>query len=121
MMALITIDTNVVIHALAGNSVAVKSIDNNDCLLSFITVIELLSWKQIENQIRIVEKFLSDCLIKDNDPSLQKKVIAIRLKYGLKIPDAFIAATALQYQLTLISGDPVFKRISEIDLLFLEF
>lgn len=119
-MALITIDTNVVIQALAGNSIAVKS-DNNECLLSFIRVIELLSWKKIESQIKLVEKFLSGCLIKDNDPSLQRKVIEMRLKYGLKIPDAFIAATALQHQLTLVSGDPVFKRISELDLLFLEF
>lgn len=120
-MALITIDTNVIIQALAGNSIAVKSIDNNECLISFITVIELLSWKKIESQIKLIEKFLSGCLIKDNDPSLQRKVIEMRLKYGLKIPDAFIAATALQHQLTLISGDPVFKRISELDLLFLEF
>lgn len=52
---------------------------------------------------------------------MEETVIALRRKFKLKIPDAFIAATALQYQLTLISGDPVFKKNSELDLLFLEF
>jgi predicted nucleic acid-binding protein len=43
------------------------------------------------------------------------------LKYGLKIPDAFIAATALNFRLPLISGDSIFKRIEELDFLFVEF
>jgi predicted nucleic acid-binding protein len=90
-------------------------------MLSFMTVIELLSWKEISSQINLIQNFLSKCIIKDNEPLLQQKVIETRLEYGLKIPDAFIAATALYHNLTLISGDPIFKRIKDLDLLFIEF
>ncbi len=34
---------------------------------------------------------------------------------------AFIAATALNYKLPLISGDSIFKKIQELDFLFVEF
>ncbi len=120
-MALITIDTNIIIHALAGNADAVKSIEGNECITSFIVVIELLSWKEISSQSKLVNDFLLQCIIKDNEPALQQTVIQVRLKYGLKIPDAFVAATAMIYKLPLVTGDPVFKRIKELDLFFIEF
>jgi len=49
-MALITIDTNIIIQALAGNANAVKSIAGKECFVSFKVVIELLSWKEINAQ-----------------------------------------------------------------------
>lgn len=120
-MALITIDTNIAIQALAGNQNAVESVERNECLVSFMLVIELLSWKAILSQKNLIINFLEQCIVKDNDNSLQQIVIDIRLKYGLKIPDAFIAGTALHYKLPLISGDPIFKRITELELIFVEF
>ena len=109
-IALITIDTNIIIQALAGNANAVKSIAGKECFVSFMVVIELLSWKEINAQSTLINSFLSDCVVKDNDTSLQQAVIETRLKYGLKIPDAFIAATALNYKLPLISEIPFLKN-----------
>lgn len=86
-----------------------------------MAVIELLSRKEIVSQSSLIKKFLSNCIVKDNDAQLQQIVIDTRLNYSLKIPDAFIAATAIRYNLLLVSGDPVFKRIKELDFLFVEF
>jgi hypothetical protein len=73
-MALLTIDTNIIIQALAGNANAVKSIADKECLVSFMVVVELLSWKEINSQSDLIHSFLSDCVVKDNDASLQQAV-----------------------------------------------
>ncbi len=120
-MALITIDTNIVVHALAGNQNAVKTIEGNECLISFMVVIELLSWKEVSSQKNIINGFLQQCIVRDNNTEIQQLVIDTRLKYGLKIPDAFIAATALHLKIPLFSGDPVFERIPELNFIYVEF
>lgn len=120
-MALITIDTNIVIHALAGNHNAVEVIEGNECIISFMVVIELLSWKEVSSQKNLINDFFQQCIIKDNEAAIQQTVIDTRLKYGLKIPDAFIAATALHLQLPLFSGDLIFERIPELNFIYVAF
>ena len=48
-MALITTDTNILVQALAGNNNAVSTLNGNESLISFIVVIELMSWKEISS------------------------------------------------------------------------
>jgi predicted nucleic acid-binding protein len=39
---------------------------------------------------------------------------------GIDFPDAIIAATAIEYNLPLISSDDGFSTIKELDFIFLE-
>lgn len=57
----------------------------------------------ISPEISMLEKFVSISTIHNLDQNLVKKTIEIRLMNKIKLPDAVIAATAITYELTLIS------------------
>jgi predicted nucleic acid-binding protein len=44
----------------------------------------------------------------------------LKQKYKLKLADAIITATAINYNLTLITSDADFKKNIELELIFLE-
>ena len=86
--------------------------------LSVITKIEALSWRNTdiakENIVHIFVDFsnviaLSDVIIDE--------CIAIRRNYKIKTPDAIIAATAIVNDLTLLTSDADFNRISNLRIL----
>ena len=53
---------------------------------------------------------------------MQSKIRQFRYekKYGIKLPDAIIAATAIKNNLPLLTADKGFKRVSELNLNLLE-
>lgn len=51
---------------------------------------------------------------------IKKKAIQIKQKYKLKLPDAIIAATAIQYNLPFITSDADFINIKDLNLIFIE-
>ncbi len=118
----ITIDTNIAIHGFKSNVKALDILNGKDILLSFITPIELLSYAQLsvdeENLIRV---FISQCYVHRNSIELEDAVIKLRKTFLLKIPDAFIAATALHYNIPFFSSDSVFERIPNLNFVFVEF
>ena len=121
-MERITIDTNILILGFKNNPKALTILNDKDIFISFITVIELLSYPELSaEEEMLITDFLSNCTVINNTPELQKIVIAIRKKFRLKIPDAFIAATSLQYKLPLISSDPIFERMEELNFIQVEF
>ena len=73
-----------------------------------------------KSHIDLIEKILSDCIILDINLDIKKTAIKLKQKYKIKLPDAIIAATALYYNLPFITSDADFKKISELNLLFLE-
>lgn len=54
------------------------------------------------------------------DYKIKTKCIEIRNKYKLKIPDAIIAASAIVYNLPLITSDKEFEQVKELDLIFIK-
>ena len=73
--------------------------------ISAITEIELLSWKTAsDNDIFILNSFISDSIIFELEATIKLKTIEIRKVYGLKLPDAIIAATAIIMDLILINS-----------------
>lgn len=121
-MERITIDTNIAIHGFKNNERALAILHASEIFLSFITPIELLSYAILNaGEELLIRKFISQCTVFHNSIELEETVIALRKQFKIKIPDAFIAATALYHKLTLISGDPIFKRIKELDFVFVEF
>ena len=72
--------------------------------ISVISEIELLCWKTAtENDLEVLRSFIQDTFVIELEQSVKEKTVEIRKMYKVKLPDAIIAATALVYNLTLIS------------------
>ena len=121
-MELITIDTNILSKALDGNEKALHIFQGNITHFSFIVEIEMLSASHYsKKQIQIIENSLKEFFIYPNSQSLQREVIKIRRQSKLKIPDAFIAATAIELRLPLFSNDPIFSKVPGLNFIYVEF
>ena len=103
-------DTNTAIYFLQQQFPinAEKYIDEllleNQPVISAITEIELLCWKNAtEKDIQSLQLFIKDCLVIELEQSIKIKTAEIRKAHGLKLPDAIIAASALVYELILLS------------------
>ena len=51
---------------------------------------------------------------------MKEQTILLRKKYGIKLPDAIIAATAIKNRVPLLTADKGFRQIAELDLILLE-
>ena len=121
-MARITIDTNIAIHAFKKNKKALDILNGKEIFLSFITPIELLSYPQLSvEEENLIKSFVSQCYVHNNSFELTDPVIQLRKRFKLKIPDAFIAATAILYNTALFSSDPICERIPNLNFILVEF
>ena len=121
MIATTAIDTNIIIRALNGDETCRKTINNKIPVISIITEIELLSWPDLDPEgYKLITSFLEDCFIINISPEIKEKAIAIRKNYGLKVPDAIIAATAIIKNLTLFSADDIFARVKELNFIHVQ-
>lgn len=72
--------------------------------ISAITEIELLCWKTAtEKDLTVLQNFIIDALVVELERTIKLKTAYIRKQHKIKLPDAIIAATALVYDLTLIT------------------
>ena len=73
-------------------------------VISAITEIELLCWKTAtDKDLDVLRNFISDSLVIELEQPIKLKTADIRKARRIKLPDAIIAATALVYDLTLLS------------------
>jgi len=115
------LDTNIVLYFLAGDETLTTLLDKRQITVSFITELELLSFKNLSDIERtIIQSFLSDCVIMDINAEIKKSVIELRSKYSIKLPDAIVAATANYFNQPLITADSDFKKLEELDIIFYE-
>ena len=118
-------DTNTVIYYLQQQfpPVAEKFMDDlineTSPIISAITEIELLCWKSAtKKDLEILQQFIGDATIIELEQPIKYKTAEIRKKNKIKLPDAIIAATALVYDLTLISRNVSdFKDIEGLKIL----
>ena len=87
--------------------------------ISVISEIETLGYHlSTEYESMINEDFINGSIIIELTRDVVEKTIAIRKIRKIKLPDAIIAATALVYDMTLISrNDDDFKRITHLKYL----
>lgn len=87
--------------------------------ISAITEIELLCWKTAtEKDILVLRNFINDALVIELEQSIKLKTAEVRKTNKIKLPDAIIAATALVYDLELITRNiSDFKNIGGIKLI----
>jgi predicted nucleic acid-binding protein len=116
-------DTNVVIDYL-GNKLLASSMDfMNDVIdavphISVITKIEVLGFNAPEQHYTILSDFINDAIVFDLSNNVVEASIVIRKKYKTKLPDAIIAATALVYDLIVISRNiSDFKNIDGLKVI----
>lgn len=113
-------DTNFIVHLHQGNQM-VRPFIEFDFAVSFITEIELLGRFSVsKNEKEIMQNILNDCSIIEMNFRIKDRTIWIRERYKLKIPDAIIAATSLEYKIPLITSDKDFEKIKELNLIYLE-
>lgn len=114
------IDTNVLIDAQMnrlpkqGLSFLAKIINDN-FTISFITKIEFLGYKEVPKSS---EEFISLASVIGVDDSVIDICISLRKIHKIKLPDAILAATALIYNLTLITRNiSDFKDIKDLKVI----
>lgn len=86
--------------------------------ISFITELELIGFKTISpDEERQIESLLAESIIIPLNSSIKKEYIMLRKRYPLKLADAVIAATAITFDLPLITADKQFGGILELSLI----
>lgn len=116
------VDTNIILYYLNGDKRLAEVLDGNHLVVSFITELEILSYKnfsKLEHQ-RVISFLENECVIVDINNSIKLETIDIRTNYQLKLPDAIIAATALSMNIPLLSADKGFKKLKKLDVYFYE-
>lgn len=112
------LDTNTVMYLIKGDEKVLQLIDQKAVAINFITEIELLGWRSMTNEIKIIiTDLIKDVQYYDYSFRLKQRTIDLRQKYNFKLGDAFIAATALEFDLTLISADKIFYKIQDLRLI----
>ncbi len=117
------IDTNIIIYYL-DNKIPkqhlkkVENIFKNSFNISTITKIEILGWHKInEFEIIKVAKFINNAKVFYIDQSIEQKSIEIKQRCKIATPDTIIGATALLYNLTVVSrNNKDFKKIDGLKL-----
>ncbi|MBE7440782.1 MAG: type II toxin-antitoxin system VapC family toxin [Spirochaetales bacterium] len=111
------LDTNALIAFFQGNHRISRMIQQATWIgVSIISVIEFLSYEKLTDQNKqIFHEFIAgiDCLNVEasNQPMIQE-CIRLRQQYGLKLPDALIAALAITTGADLVTADAKFNRLS---------
>jgi predicted nucleic acid-binding protein len=94
----------------------IDAIVNDNPQISVMTRIESLSF--LSPQIEIYRSFVGYATVFDLTEDIIVRTIALRRSRRIKIPDAIIAATALEYDLTLITHNTSdFQGIPNLRLL----
>lgn len=118
-------DTNTVIYYLQNHFSASQKkqmddiINNYQPSISVMTEIELLCWKNAtENDLALLNSFISECTVFGLDEDIKLKTIEIRKNSSLKLPDSIIAATALTNNLVLISRNSAdFRKVASLEFI----
>lgn len=117
------IDTNAVIDYLGKNLPAAAMGFMNAVIdkvpnVSVVSKIEVLGFNAPDEHYNLLVNFMNDATVLDLTGNIVDVTIAIRKVHKTKLPDAIIAATALVFDLTLITRNTNdFKNIPNIKLL----
>jgi len=115
---MLLLDTNSVLYLLQGDYNMLQLTDKKRTAINFVIEIELFGWPGInENDLRLIRSFMKEAHFFDYSHRIKEITIMLKQKYNLKIGDAFIAATAIYYELTLVSADKSFLRVKELQLI----
>lgn len=117
----ILVDTNTVIYLLNGDLTLANLLNQKSLYISFISQLELLGFSGINAESeKVISEMLESCVIIDINTSIKREVIQLRRKHTIKLPDSIIAATAIYFDLPLLTSDRGFAKIEELNLMLYE-
>ncbi len=112
------VDSNIVLHVLAGNEQLESLLDNTTIHIPFIVEIELLSHPNIRSrELGLIKSFINDSIQIPYSEKIKEFVIELRRESKVRIPDAFVAASSLLTDFPLVTADKGFSRIKNLNLL----
>ncbi len=117
-------DTDVLIWVFRGNRRAAKILESTELRhLSVVTYMELLQGARDKQELKMIKGFLSDFglgmlpLSENIGHRASIYMEEYRLKVGMCLADAIIAATAVEAQFTLCTANRKhYKPISDLDV-----
>jgi predicted nucleic acid-binding protein len=116
------LDTNAIVALLQGNSKLLQLLQNADWIgISIISQIEFLAFSGLSpSDIQVFQQFLQRIEVVSlmaGDTVLIQQIIQLRQQYRLKLPDAIVAATALQSNAKLVTADQEFAKVSTLTVI----
>jgi len=113
------IDTNAVIN-FSENKLPSKaktfiaSIIDDEPVFSIINKIELLGFSAVPD---LIVELLDSGIVIELSEQVANKTIELRKSHRLKLPDAIIAATAIEYDITLVTRNiDDFKKVKNLKI-----
>jgi|SRR5690606_30751724 len=114
----ILIDTNIFIYLTQGDENILEFIQGKDVYISFITELELLSFKNItKKEEQIIREIISQFKVLDYNSSLKMEIVELRKKYNLKLPDSIILANARYMNIPFFTSDKKLRNVKEMDII----
>jgi len=114
----ILVDTNIALYLLNGSDDIENVLQGKDVYMSFITELELIGYKgTTSTQEKQIRELLKDCSIISMNSLIKDKYVEIRKKSNLKLADAVIAATAIAFDMPIITADKQFKTVEGLKLI----
>jgi len=116
-------DTNAVVALLQGNLQLLQMTQNADWIgISIISEIEFLCFSGLTQQDRaLFDEFVRKVDVvglNANDANLIERAVEIRRTFGVKLPDAIIAATAISRNAELVTADQQLAVIKSLPIVF---
>ncbi len=112
------LDTNTILYLIKGDENVLQLTEGKIVSLNFVTEIELLGWRLLTPELHdILLDLINNVQYFDYSYRIKQSTISLRQIYNLKLGDAFIAATALEHDLTLISANKSFAKVEELRLI----
>ncbi len=113
------LDTNAIVALLQGNLKLIQLLRNANWVgISVISQIEFLAFSGLgQSDRQLSQQFLQRVEVVGSiasDTALIEKIISIRQQYRLKLPDAAIAAMAIQNLASLATADREFTKITPL-------
>lgn len=99
------LDTNILIYYLNGDEAAVQFLEKhiNYSQVSFINIIEVLSFRYTDTERNLVHNFLAAFHRIDINNPIIDTAIRFRLESKIKLPDCIVAASAVVNDLVLVT------------------
>lgn len=112
-VACFVLDTNIILYFLGGR--LAEPFPSGAYAISVISELELLAYPGlISSEEQHIRDFLSDVPVTDLTQSVRHHAVSLRKRFGLKLPDAIVAATALALEATLLTNDQRLLALSDV-------
>ena len=105
------LDTNVALYLLGGRLAEPLPVGTYG--MSVITEMELLAWPSLttKDEEKVCE-FLGQLVICELTPSIRARAVQLRREQRLRLPDAIVRATALEFGVELWTNDTSLVKVS---------